>query len=1024
MMEGKRQSHLKILLDIQMSKETMFQEYITFYKTYTQIYGPKTTIFLMVGSFYELYDILHTDTGKTECNVREVVDYLGIQLSTKRGEFKENEEGLFAGFPDYVLHKWAGRLTSAGWTVVIVDQQKDARGKVKERKVSRILSPSTHIENTSAIETPYVLTIFFDQTVQQQPPQFGAGLLDLTTGSTMTYSGHTQGRPDLWTADELVQLMSVFQPKEILLYWRSTYALPNEQTLSRILGISPGIPIHRRLVETLGSFRVPLARSEYLQKIYQIRSVLPPTTYLGLRTEHEELALVYLLQFVEEHYPSMLTSFHRNEPWTPQSHLICGNHALTQLQMTSLTSQPSVIGLFDKCITTMGKRTIRNRILRPYTTSQDILGRLAEVNDMMGWTDLSLKQLDRQLRFMYDLPRLHRKLLCGLILPAEVAGLFQTYHAMEVIRSTVTPQTTLVEPFHEDQWKSYLEVFRTHFSEEKAKQASADLTIFSSEQYPEVYCIEQDIRAQWESLDVLKKEMAKKGGVTEEQIRVEEREKEPVGFKASTLTLQQMKKHLKVLPEGTRITELKSGGWIDCSALQRINTSIQKLRETLQGRVREYLLPACHTISMAGHGLWTMMEEWVCHLDHTQCIAKVSQEQGWSCPEIVSEEKSAWVEVEQLRHPLVEASATRVSYVKHNVSLGGDRPNGWLVYGMNASGKSTLMKATGISILLAQAGCFVPCKKMRLSPFESIYTRILNHDNLFAGLSSFAVEMSELRDILRYATPKTLVLGDELCSGTESISAQALVASGIQWLTAKQAKFIFATHLHDLPNWIDTESGVEVWHLHVEYDPLTKKLVYDRSLRPGTGSTLYGLEVARAMDLPFDFIENALKIRHRIMGSTIQDQASASSWNTEVVKRVCEVCSHPICSELEVHHMQPRSSADLQNRLTDGSHMNEKRNLIVVCQSCHDRIHAGEIEAGPIQMTSDGPMREITQLNKITDAPTKTIKRSKWTDEEMQIMTDTVKKYSSLSLKSIRAHLSSSGIQVSEAVLSSIRKTV
>ena len=78
---------------------------------------------------------------------------------------------------------------------------------------------------------------------------------------------------------------------------------------------------------------------------------------------------------------------------------------------------------------------------------------------------------------------------------------------------------------------------------------------------------------------------------------------------------------------------------------------------------------------------------------------------------------------------------------------------------------------------------------------------------------------------------------------------------------------------------------MEVWHLHVEYDPVTKKLVYDRSLRPGSGSTLYGLEVARAMDLPFEFIEQALKNRHQIMGSTIQQDAAASSWNAEIVRR-------------------------------------------------------------------------------------------------------------------------------------------
>jgi DNA mismatch repair protein MutS len=357
---------------------------------------------------------------------------------------------------------------------------------------------------------------------------------------------------------------------------------------------------------------------------------------------------------------------------------------------------------------------------------------------------------------------------------------------------------------------------------------------------------------------------------------------------------------------------------------------------------------------------------------------------------------------------------------------------------MNASGKSTLMKATGIAILLAQAGCFVPAKRMRLAPYRAVYTRILNQDNLFAGLSSFAVEMSELRDILRQAHHRTLVLGDELCSGTESISAQALVASGIQWLSSKRASFIFATHLHDLPKWIDLPAtSVEVWHLHVAYDPVSKKLVYDRTLRPGSGSTLYGLEVARAMDLPFEFIEQAVRIRHSILHSTTQEQATASSWNREVVRRACEVCHTPIRSELEVHHLQERATAT-NHRLPDGSSVHDKRNLIVLCETCHLRVHSGSIQIGALQQTSDGPMRVVSpapSLNEekeqerasqeIKAAPsTPSIgKRSKWSEEEWKTMTDTVRQYPSLSLKSIRAHLDAKeNIQVSESVLRTLRK--
>lgn len=999
----------------------MYKEYIELYKTYTQKYGPKTAIFLMVGSFYELYDIQNIETGETECNVKEIVDYLGIQLSTKKGDFSEKCDGLFAGFPDYVMHKWAGRLTSAGWTVVIVDQIKDVRGKVKERKVSRILSPSTHIENTTSTDTPYVVTLYFQQNTNSAP-SFGAGALDLTTGTTSTYSGQASGRSDIWTADDLVQMLSVFQPKELIIYWRAggMSSTPDEAFFRRIFGIQQTIPLHIRPVETVGAFSKELVRSEYLQKIYSIKSVLPAKTYLGVRSEAEEMALLFLLQFIEEHYPSMLKSFHRNEPWIPQARLICGNHALTQLQMTGTNPNETVIGLFDKSITAMGKRAMRDRLLSPYSEADEIRSRLKEVQDYMAWPEDKSKTLERQLRFMFDLPRLHRKVLCGLVTPQEIAGIFQTYSAIQVIMNKVTNDTCLKEPFTEEQWSNYMKVFRANFTEEKAQKANGDMTAFNIDKFEEIGKKEKEIQEALEGFQSLRKEIAINGGVQEDAIRLEEREKEPYGLKGSTVTLAQLKKNIKNLPDGTKISELKSGGWIDCTKLQQLNTKLQRLRESLENLVRTHLVDACLEISEAGQQIWTLMEFWISHIDCTQCIGRVSKEKGFCCPKIESiDESGSAVDIKNVRHPLVEATSSRVAYVKHNVGLGQGN-KGWLVYGMNASGKSTLMKATGLCVLLAQAGCFVPAKEMTLKPFKAIYTRILNQDNLFAGLSSFAVEMSELRDILRNSNEYTLVLGDELCAGTESISAQALVASGIQWLSAKNAKFIFATHLHGLPNVINTsELGVEVWHLHVEYDPITKRLVYDRSLRPGNGSTLYGLEVARAMDLPFEFIEQALKNRHQIMGSVKQEEATSSTWNTDIVRYSCEVCHKAIASDLEVHHIKERASAS-NGILEDGSHMNDKRNLIVICEGCHDKVHGGTINIGPIKMTSDGPQREIKEESSVNS---KTQKKSKWSNEENQTIVDTLRKYSTLSLKSLRAHLSSKHeIEISEAILGKMRK--
>jgi DNA mismatch repair protein MutS len=1088
----------------------IYQDYIDLYKKYTQKYGSKTAIFLMVGSFYELYDTQHKHTSETQTNIREITDLLGIQISIKKSSnipkphalyslrpsgfghqgcglnpineyydriepqdgaqrqvrevhIPPNIDIIFAGFPDYSIHKWAGRLTSTGWTVVVVDQIKNKHGNVQERQISRILSPSTHIENISSIDTPYVFSIFFHQQLSQ-PPLFGAGALDLTTGTTITYSGITNGRPDIWTADELVQMMSVFQPKELLIYWKSQYPIPDETSIRRIFGLLLSIPIHIYKVETLGTFSNELACTEYLQKIYSIHSLLPPKTYLGLRSDQEQIALLYLLQFIEEHYPtmtqgqgSMLKSFHRNEPWIPQSRLICGNHTLTQLQITGLNPNETVIGLFDKCITSMGKRAIRDRILSPYSDSYQIKSRLNEVKEYMEWTDQKTKQLEIQLRFMFDLPRLHRKLLCGLITSQEISGLFQTYSAIHNIIISVTPGTLLKEPFSQDEWTKYNTIFQTHFIENKSKLASDDITAFNPETYPDIGNIEQEITKILNEFQILRSEIADIGGVPKDAINIESHGKEPYGFKGSTAILKQLSRqiglksgpssNLSKLPIGIKISELKSGGWIDCTQLQQLNTKIQKLREQLVNLVHIHLLDACKSISDAGQNIWHIMECWISHIDCTQCIGRVSREKGFTCPIIDDNIQSnedqgtednnsltSSFEIEQIRHPLVESSSSRISYVKHNIALGGDNSKGWLVYGMNASGKSTLMKAVGVCILLAQAGCFVPAKSMKLRPFQAIYTRILNQDNLFAGLSSFAVEMSELRDILRNANSNTLVLGDELCAGTESISAQALVASSIQWLSSRNTKFLFATHLHGLSDLLDTilpdksthSQYVKICHLHVEYDPITKKLIYDRSLREGSGSTLYGLEVARAMDLPFEFIEQALQNRHRIIGSKRQEEVSNSVWNKEIIKKECEICKMQICSELEVHHIVPRASAT-NNILEDGSHMNDKRNLIVMCQKCHDQVHAEVFEIGPLQLTSDGPERIIKDnpqnVNPSNIVEIKKGKRSKWSEDEMKIIKDTLQTYSSLSLKAIRAHLNSKySISISEGVLSKIRR--
>ena len=155
----------------------------------------------------------------------------------------------------------------------------------------------------------------------------------------------------------------------------------------------------------------------------------------------------------------------------------------------------------------------------------------------------------------------------------------------------------------------------------------------------------------------------------------------------------------------------------------------------------------------------------------------------------------SYLEAKDVRHVLIEHINKEEAYVPNDISLNKDK-NGILLYGTNAVGKSSLIKSIGISVILAQSGMFVPCSEFIYYPYKSIFTRILGNDNIFKGLSTFAVEMCELRSILLNCCENSLVLGDELCSGTEIDSALALFASGVNYLCNKKSSFIFATHFH------------------------------------------------------------------------------------------------------------------------------------------------------------------------------------------------------------------------------------
>lgn len=288
--------------------------------------------------------------------------------------------------------------------------------------------------------------------------------------------------------------------------------------------------------------------------------------------------------------------------------------------------------------------------------------------------------------------------------------------------------------------------------------------------------------------------------------------------------------------------------------------------------------------------------------------------------------------------------------------------NGILIFGTNAVGKTSFIRAVGIAVIMAQCGMYVPATTFTYKPYTAIFSRILGNDNLFRGLSTFAVEMSELRVILKSADENSLVLGDELCSGTEMESALSLFSAGLIELHKKRATFLFATHFHEITRYdeIRALSRMRLKHMSVRYDAAAQTLVYDRLLKDGQGTRMYGLEVCKSLYMDADFLEMAYEFRSKYFtggagasgGAGVGGAGASaaggelghgrSAYNAKKIRGMCEMCMETMSEE--VHHLAPQAAADENGFITTNGgafHKNHVANLASVCSRCHDKLHSG-----------------------------------------------------------------------------------
>ena len=259
----------------------LIEKYVALYHANKQKYGDKTAIFMLVGSFYELYDILDLKTREPQTTTKRAVEQMGITLTVKKGDGPKGADTLFAGFPEPQLHKFANLLTRENWTVVVVDQKKNAKGSVESREIVRILSPGTHAEVTTT-DTLYVGGLWLEGG-WNAPPRFAAAVLDVTTGQTYTYEGTTYGKTQ-WASDDLIHFFQVFPPKELIVWWNG-HAIdqPSEAVVKRATGLGTAlIHIRQATAQEQGGLEKEIVREDLLRRCFKPKTLLPLRPALGL----------------------------------------------------------------------------------------------------------------------------------------------------------------------------------------------------------------------------------------------------------------------------------------------------------------------------------------------------------------------------------------------------------------------------------------------------------------------------------------------------------------------------------------------------------------------------------------------------------------------------------------------------------------------------------------------------------------------------------------------------------------------
>ena len=885
----------------------IYDDYVKYTNEYKSKYGEHTVVFIEIGSFFEIYGV-NSEKEISGANMVEIGNLLNIQISRKNKAILENsrENPMMAGFPNHSLKKFIDILINHNYTIVLIEQTTPPPNP--KREVTEVISPSTYTNNISA-STTNILMILYIEPIQHWKTKklsYGIGIttVDLSTSRTSVYENYIDFH---MLNEELVRLSIHYNPKELIVI----------STESIDLFIPSNVYHHDKIAKMDKKYISKDFQNNTLKKIFKTNS-LTPIEYINLETKHLALiSFVYMMDFVYSHNELLLKNINIPLIEENNNHLIMNNNALYQLDIVGKTN--CLADILNNCITAIGRRYFNNMIVSPITSIEDI-NKMYDMNQfyMENKLYVDVRQILKQIM---DIERIMKK---TSISPFQITNVYTSLLEIQKIYKLIDKQSDI------DLIVEYIE--NTLLVEKAAKYNlnNIDENVFKEGFNKEVDNLQSSLDTVMEYFD---KAYMKMG----DYVKMEKNEKDGIIFVATTRKYNELNKLYE--NKYSSIKYKQNYVRVYNKHIESKNIEYQRIRSSLRSMTMDIFVKYTKDfVEMYGNEIFEIISS-IEEIDYHCTNAYNAVRFGYRRP-IISGEKS-YICGKQIRHPIIEYIQKDTKYIPNDIEL-NESNRGIVLYGINASGKSSFMKSLGINLLMAQCGMFVAAKSFKYYPFTNIYTRILNNDNLYKKQSTFTVEMSELRNIMNNCSESSLVIGDELCSGTESISAISLVSAGIIRLSQKNSSFIFATHLHELDNIEELKDlkNVCVKHLSVKYDTETNDIIYDRILKDGSGNTLYGLEVCKSLDLDQSFLEKANEIRKKLVNQPNNMINTRSRYNSMLIKDECYVCRGKAS---DVHHIEHQKDAD-ENNMINHYHKNSLFNLVPLCEECHNKTHRGELD--------------------------------------------------------------------------------